>query len=624
MTAHAFGRRGAALILGMSAALVALAAFVSPGFFNIDELVYFLSAQTLRDTGGFAVQNGYEQFGSDDLRLWFLVEGTSGLMPQYPVGTALAGAPLIGLFGPKGLIALNLAAGVGTLVAAHALARRLFGSRDVADLSVLLLAACTFWAEYVVGHWPHSVSLFSVTLALWLFLGALDRERSAWWPSVLSGLAVGAGLFFRLEGVLVLPAIAAATILYAVRPIAVLMGGALGLLPMAALLALSNQARFGGWSPLSYGSSGGGTDASSYLGLGVLLLLGLGGLVVLRLTGGGGRRVGLLAFAAAAAGVVVLLLSPASSAPRALLSGIHAILIDATAVSDPRPGMQAQADGTLLFWGFPKKALGQSLPWLGCLALLVGFDWRDKRRSVVIVLLVAVLWALPFLMRSWHGGLGSNMRYLLPTLPVLTALAAWLTLRLAERAGQGVRPAFLAALAGLLLAALWPLLAPDRGAQLHQVASTYLLGVIALLSLVAGLVPRRALASAALFSVAAGMGVSTVLALQDLRASQARRGAMAAHAEAASRIAGPVVFYGAAEAYAEAIDDPDRLLAMPGRVDGAVDFDFVEAACAEGYRVLMPEAFAAQFAELDGRVALLEDGPTEMDPPLVRVTCGAS
>ena len=64
----------------------------------------------------------------------------------------------------------------------------------------------------------------------------------------------------------------------------------------------------------------------------------------------------------------------------------------------------------------------------GCcsaLAYLIGAGRGVQRRSVALVLVVAGLWALPFALRAWHGGLGSNMRYLLPLLPGLCALAAW-------------------------------------------------------------------------------------------------------------------------------------------------------------------------------------------------------
>ena len=580
-------RRTAVFILAVSSALILLAAGGSNGFFNIDEVIYFMGADAFRTTGSFVVNNGQADIGADELRLWLLVDGAAGLVPQYPPGTAIAGAPLVALFGQKGLVVLNIVAAIATLFVTHSLARRLFGSAHVALLAVAMLAISTFWIEYTAATWPHSVSIFFTTLALRFFVDAMDGETSAWRPATLSGLAVGTGILFRLEGVLIVSGFAAATILFARRPVQVVTGGIAGTLPPLALLGWLNSEKFGTWSPLTYGMSGGGTDLSTYFGLGAVMLLAFFALVGLRIfaprLSAVRNGVPILLFLATLLVVGLATVSP--SLPR-ILNGAYALLVDATTISDPRVGVAVQPDGTLSFWGLPKKALGQSLPWFGCLALLIGAFPADHRRNATLVLLVCGIWLLPFAMQSWHGGLGSNMRYLLPLLPPLCALAALLIVRLSNDVASGRGILALGALVGLACTALWFALLPDRSAQMHQIVSTYALLGIAGTCLVAGIARTAATASVALLAVGAGLGMASALGASDLANSQERRAQMAQQSAAAASIEGPVVFLGAPEAFASAVGKPERVLALPDQVTHHLDAAFIDQVCAKGYRLV--------------------------------------
>lgn len=605
----ACGRLGIVLIATLCTILVLMGVFSSDGLLLIDEFIYLAGVQAFVETGGFAISNGFERFASDDLRLWLFVDGPSGLVPQYPVGTALAGAALSGVFGQKALIALNIMAGMGTLFFTHALARRLFDDRDVANLAVLILAVCTFWAEYVVAHWPHSVSIFLVTAALWVFLNALACESQVWRPAGAAGLIIGFGLFFRLEVVLVLLPIAVLTVIFARRPIVLLAGGCAGLLPMAVLMAVTNRLRFGSWSPLSYGSSGGGTDPGSYLTIGVSLMAVLSGFVLLRVAGPArGARIWVIG-----GGVVIALGAVFSTETLALLNklvgGVHAILIDATAVSDPRIGVQSQSNGTQLFWGLPKKALAQSLPWLGGLALLIGWrrDVHGYRQSVAVVLVVCATWALPFVMRSWHGGLGLNMRYLLPILPPLSALIAWVVIRLV-RQGAGWGPFVLAGLLGASIPFFLTVSALAQDAVLHQTVATNLFLTIFVVSLVAGFRTGGRQAGISLAAIGVGLGYAAFLMTQDVSMSQDRRSTMVARSESALTLPGKVVYYGALVGYADVLSNPEQLLALPDRLSGQLDVDFLTAACADGYRIILPQAYVDRNVYLSGWLLPLARG----------------
>ena len=601
---RALDRTSSLLICCIATALIFLAATASAGFYNIDEALYFAVAQTWYETGSFVVQNGFDEFVSDDLKLWLLVEGPRGLVSQYPVGTAVAGAPLIGFFGQSSLIVLNVLAGIGTLFTTYAVALRLFGSTDVAKLAVALLALCTFWAEFVVGHWPHSVSVFLISLALLLFLGTLDRTKRAWHPALWSGVLVGLGMFFRLEGLLLLPAIAAVTILYARRPIQVITGGALGLGPMIGLMALSNNARFGSLNPFSYGASGHGTDALTYVTPGIIMIVLLVGLIAVRYMGELGPRFRTGIAVLVLIGLAAMLLSPLAPSLNKVVDGMHAILVDATVIEDKRPGALVRfPDGTVSFWGFPKKALGQSLPWLGCLAALFGLTWGDRRRGITIVLIICAAWSVPFVLLSWHGGLGANMRYFLPMLPLLAALVAWVILELGKRtAGQGARIVLIAAMAGLALPTLLALSAPEIVFRLHQILSTNLLFIIAALTLIANLALTRLTTLAALSAIGAGMGFSSFLAVQDYTTSQAYRARVAAYADAVSGISGRVLFYGPPENFFPALFKPEQLLALPDSKTSEFDYDLFDAACAAGYRVIITKRIARTLAPTEPKL----------------------
>ena len=612
----------ARLIVVLSAALLVGAVFVSPGFFIIDEVVYVLGLDAFARTGGYVVENGYDLFGANDFKIWLLQKGAGGIVSQYPAGTAWAGTLLLPLFGAKALMALNVLAGIGTLIVTYLLALELFRSEKIGFLTVLLLGLFSFWAEYVFGHWPHSVSVFLTTLALLLVLRALPREARAFLPAVLSGLAIGAGMLFRLDGILVAPGIAVVAILWAVRPVIVLAGGAAGLAPMIALLALTNHAKFGSWNPLTYGVSGGTTDLSSHLGTGVVLLAGLAGLFLLRRLPplGPQARSGLALGALVVLGAV--LLSPAAPYLWKLLHGIWAILFDATAIDDPRPGVRRQPDGTLLFWGLPKKALFQSLPWLGVLGYLAGRR-EAPRRAVAIVLIVSVLWALPFLAKSWHGGLGSNMRYLMPILPGLAALAAWAILDLMGRLEAASGLIRVGILVPLVLAMLLRLAAPEQMAQVHQVYSTWAFVAVFALSLAAGFFNAPVLTRAALVGVGAGLGLALYLGAIDLAASQKSRAWNDAVSRATAGIPGPVILYGAPELYVNAVGVPDRLLALSYPPDGSGNItpDFVAQACAQGYKTVLWEASARLAGFAPERLVPLELALPTAEGRLVSITC---
>lgn len=610
------------LLAALSAVLVILAAVVTPGFFNIDEVIYAIGVEAAARSGGFVVENGFERFGLDEFRVWFLQPTGAGLVSQYPAGSAFAGALLAPIFGTRALIVLNIAAAIGTLFVTFALARDIFRSEKVATGAVVLLVLFSFWPEYVFAHWPHSVSVFCTTFALLQFLRALPRETGAFRPAVWSGLAIGLGMLFRLDGVLLAAGIAVVAALWAVRPVAVLAGGAVGLVPMLGVLAATNHAKFDTWNPLTYGGSGGETDLTTHIGTVGILAVGFAALFVLRLLPPVGPRARRLLLLAVPAGMVALLLTPLAPYVWKLLNGTRAILLDATAIIDTRSGVQPQPDGTQLFWGLPKKALFQSMPWLGVLAFLAS-GRKSLPRAAIVVLIVAAVWTLPFLMRSWHGGYGSNMRYLLPVVPALAAVASFALVQLAESLPKGPDTLRLGLAVALALVLLAGLVAPDLGGRIHQVYSTWLFLAVFAATLAAGLVDRRALSRAALAVTGASLGLGLFLNGSDFITSQNLRARNHDSAEAVAQVPGPVIFYGPPEFYGSAIGDPERLLALPFAPGGknAFDPDLIEKACAAGYRLVMWDLLAGTTGLPKERFAVVELPASTRSEKLVEVTC---
>ena len=579
------------MVLIPIAIVLLVGAFVfSSGTFNIDEFVQLAGAQAFLSSGSFAVPNGPSDFSSPDLALWILIAGPHGLTPQYPIGPSVLGAPFLAVFGQRGLMLINVLAGIGTLFALWRLGKRHFGGTAVALVSVLLLLCATFWVEYVFAIWPHSMSALCVTVAMLLALDCFDAEPPADRKFALgAGAVIGVGLLFRTDTILALGAIGLAAMLLAKRPFRMLTFVGLGLAPFVALDSAANYAKFGTFNPLSYGQTGGNTTLSSHLAAIAALAL-----VSLLLAGARfakwrpGRRdylIGVLAVA------VIVLASPAArDFAERYLAGAWALLVDSTTIHDPRPGVHPLPGGVLSFWGLWKKALGQSMPWLGILLLAVHVRKDEPfRRSQWVVFILAAVWSLPFFMMAWHGGMGSNMRYLLPVVPLLCALAARYLVDLIRPMARGPRVLASGALAGAIAVGLWTVLHPTGDGGAEQILSKWMLAVIAGLALLSGLrwagqgVVRIACAGA----VGAGLAASAFFMVADMRQTQDVRSMAEAYSVANANLPGHTVAYVPAPFITRWTFRPGHIAAMPDSLTLIPDDALIEQALARRYRVIV-------------------------------------
>ncbi|MEO0946129.1 MAG: glycosyltransferase family 39 protein [Pseudomonadota bacterium] len=552
---------GLLLVIGAALLVYALTA-ARLGVFIIDEAIYLFAADTFAATGGFKLQNGLHLSQSADLFLSNLLsQGPDGMTSQYPPGSAVVWAPLVERWGVRGIVVFNTACLVAAVFVTFALARRLL-SAELAALASLLFLFGTFALEYAFVLWPHSVSVLTVLLAWLLFLQALDADRRAFALAFASGLILGAGVLFRIDNVLAVPAFGLLAILFAARFGAVAFGGIVGLAVPMAMLSLANMMKFGTLNPLSYGvKDGGSTNLSVYVPFAAVLLALAG---VAWLVRSGKLRampvsIGLAIAVVVAAGVFV---PEVQRMAVKYANGVMRLVVDARQIPSPFSGVMDMPDGTRSFWGLSKKALGQSLPWLGVLLILLRpRAWAGQGREIASAAALCVLFTLPFLLRNWHGGMSSNMRYFLPVLPVISILAVVALRHLLNGDRELIRTVLLAVLVGLASSFAWMMVTPSALAGAHQIWALYVFGVAVLASLAWVVVPSLPATKTTLLVAGFGIGVSVFNTATDTLISQLRRGQNEVLVDLSSAYEGKALIYGAQ--LRSAFQSPDQILAAP-------------------------------------------------------------
>ena len=609
----------------LAAVWVVFLAAMPTGLFLVDEAIYLAAVDGFLRSGGLAVDNGYALFGSDDLRLRYMHPGPEGLAPQYPSGYTLLAAPAYALGSLRGIMALNLAAALAVVALSMALARRFFEDRRVVLGTGLVLMAASFLPDYAVAIWPHAVSLAAAMAALLLGVDAVEGRRPLVGAGAASGLIIGLGMTLRLDVVLVLPALAAYGLIYAERPVRLGVAMAAGLVPGLLLATALNGLKFGQAVPITYGAPVGAADATRYLGLGAVLILGCFAALALRFVPALAPRRWWI-WPGLAAAVAALALVPGLR-EMGLRWASNAWVLLADLRGHPKvdvvPGHIRTEAGYTLFFGVFKAALGQSLPWIGALTALAAFSWdRQAHRAMVLTALVSVATLLPFLPNAWHGGFGHSLRYLLYLVPAVSMLAAALFVRLIDLAGApGRAEALLLPVA--LAAGIVGLLAMDPAFGAHLTRHLLPIALLAVLA-AAGLALTVQPGAGRLLraGMIAGFAYSAVVVYaHDVPASmrQRQRAADSARAYAAVPDRSLVLGFGAV-AQADLLRRPSVIVAVPDRNIGLAVPDLADRALAEGLRVFSqaPWMTEASLAATPGLVAQ----PIETDPPryLVEIT----
>ena len=581
----------------------ALALGSSTGFFTIDEFIVFAGADAMARHGSLFVQNGTPDFVSGQLRLWLLVKGENGLVPQYPPGSALIGAPLLSAFGLRGLILSNAFAALASVFVLYRMVVHHFGGRVEGLVACALFVGATFLLEYAVGVWPHAWSVLAVLVSSTLTLDLIHEERPALWRAATIGIALGMGFLFRTDTVLAAAALGAALFFFIDRPVKPLLAMGVGAAPFILLLAALNYAKFGTLNPFTYGQSAGGTAMSSHLAL-LVVVPGLvaGGFAIKHFWKSEELRRPMLV-----GGGLLLAAGLAIGHDFAWRwgHGFWALIVDATAVVDTNAGVERHGDGTVSFWNLPKKALGQSLPWLAlAIPALFSSNYVSVRTRWTLGVLMLV-WTIPFFPRDWHGGMGSNMRYFLPLVPFFCALAAATFVRAWRGSGRPVVWALLGWIAAFSMHGAWKVLHPTGTDGFHQIFPTYLLLAAALCAGYFLWKPgQKGAAQLIIFTGLASATVAAQLAYADFEEAQKLRVIASEFSETHQALPAQSLVFAPARYLVGWAFRPQQIAALPNSQTGKLDTGLIDHALGKGYRVFIWPRYVTEQLTQDPRYIL--------------------
>ncbi|MSU91533.1 hypothetical protein GE300_18295 [Rhodobacteraceae bacterium 2CG4] len=602
------GRRIAilAVVLWLPLLLVA-----PTGFYTVDEVVQYLSVVAFAEHGSLAIGNGYEIYESDDLTLLFLRPGPTGLVAQYPFGFTIIAAPFQAALGIRGLFILNLLAAAVAIWATWKLVNILSGRR-VAIPAALILLLGTFLSNYAVAVWPHALALAFVMSAT--LFAAKVAESNSFRPILAGsgGLILGLGILIRTDVALVLPAITAWLVLFAPRPYIHLICAAAGLLPVLLGAALVNSAKFGIFNPFTYGSKGdGGVSLSGHVSVLAIVLVACAATLLYRHFP---RHRRLLTFGALALVVLSSALFPLVQEFYArLLKGLYVLIVDLSQHPDVGryPELARDEYGRVTFWTLHKKALAQSLPWIGLLPLLALTEDRH-RKGIVLASLVIIIVILPFSAKAWHGGLAANMRYFIYTLPFLAYLAALSLVALQKSAAPSTSLALRAALLTLLGLSLLSVVTPFWSGYLIEHRLPPLLVLLLAAASLLWLLTRRFASMLWILSIVALVWSGYTAYVNDVTQalSLRARAQLVSNAYAAMVPKGAVVYDNFVPAFAGLIERGDTLLALTGLGDGSMDEAFVREAIADGRMIVGRDA--AHLAQIQASLSGLDIQRTKL------------
>lgn len=435
----------APIIFAVIATAAALGAFLAPPIpFIVDGAVYQDMARAMAEEGALYIADSAGVENAPPLEKWLTTVRDGKVYPQYPSGYALIAAPFYALFGLHGLMAMNALAGALALALTWRLVMRLYGRKALAWFAVALLGGATYLSSYVFAIWPHALALaFYLGVIAAAVEGAAQRQaRAAFAWMGASGLLIGAGINIRLDAILALPAILIWLRLFAASERApdgaappggsrLAVGAVLaGMLPGLALAVWLNWLKFENATPFTYGETGGLTNAGAYAPLMAAGALALAAalLVDLRTPSRALWRRSPRAVMIGGALAIVITAGIAWSVVGPALHGAWTLVFDLQALRPDRfqAGVGYNEYGHLLFWGVPKRALVQSLPFAALAVIPIIAFFRGRNASAHALCLLAAAAPIAFYsMNEWHGGGAYNMRYFIPALPFIAILTAF-------------------------------------------------------------------------------------------------------------------------------------------------------------------------------------------------------
>jgi hypothetical protein len=376
------------------------------------------------------------------------------------------------------LVVLNAIAFGLALWLTRAIAREVSTSGSFAAATALGFGAATYSWTYAVGMWPHMTALASVAASVYFALraGSAACGRRDFSLAFAAGLSLGVGMLFRLDAVLGLPGLLVLCLACSGREIRLAGATLLGLAPALLSLALVNLAKFGDFSPLSYGTSAGYMDPWRYAPIIFgALAIGSVGIAVSRahvraMVATHPRWTIAIAVVVA---ILALFLPWTGDVIRRLAIGLYRLLIDLRAYDPSLLGLREYRteSGALFYARSMKKTLLQSCPYFVLCIVPAALAVRQPiaHVRVLAIAIVAAGFIVPFAYFSWHGGRSLNMRYFLPALPFLVLLS-FLGFRtvVAEFARKACTLAISGAITGLLVALAAIVVAATAPLPLHE------------------------------------------------------------------------------------------------------------------------------------------------------------
>jgi hypothetical protein len=369
----------AIVILSLAAALIVAAFLTPPAAFSIDDVIYIDMARAMAERGSLDITDQNIPAGAPALTksagIVHLIDGRA--VPQYPAGYGLIAAPFFGLFGVSGLILMNALAGALSLWLTYKIAFRLYRDDRIAANAALILGACTLFAGYVLAIWPHMTALACLLGGAYFALEtSIETGRRRMMAALAGGFIFGFGVFFRVDALVPFAAVFFWLRLFALpssrAPALLFLAGAA---PCFLLAAYFNFEKFGAFLPVTYGPNmSGNSSLGAYGPLAVAGLAAMAASLVLDTSHkfiqsvlGCSMRVKLIALT----GVMLAGLVLAGDVIGRLLHSLYFLTVDIQAydAASPQTGLGRDEFGYWSFWGLPKKALLQSLPF-AALALL--------------------------------------------------------------------------------------------------------------------------------------------------------------------------------------------------------------------------------------------------------------
>ena len=462
-------------------ALFSVLAFLAPpAAFSIDDVIYIDMAEAMAERGSLNVsvqsapQNAPPVTKSGSIV--HLIDNEA--IPQYPAGYGLVAAPFFALFGVSGLLLLNGLAGAASVWLTWRIAVQLYADRPLAGYAATLLLAATIFSGYLFAIWPHMAALAAVLGGTWWVLKADNEPDGGGLAAAIGGFLFGLGLLFRVDAFVLFIAAYFWLRMFAQNATRLTALGFLsGAAPSFILAAFLNWQKFGVFLPIYYGAKDGFDSAASYFPLAAVCFGAMAASLAVdfkklpRLSVI--RNYGLYFIAIALLGLVAVL---SFETAWKYLRNLYFLTIDIQTYdnSSPQIGVALDSDGYWSFWGLPKKALVQSMPFIALLLIPIVAFFRGKNLAAhgLCLLMIAAPVAF-FSLKGFHGGMAFNMRYFLPAVPFIAILSAYAIGQFSDALAKHPKAMLRAVILGAFCAIVFYQLAPASFASIGTPLQLY-------------------------------------------------------------------------------------------------------------------------------------------------------